>query len=227
MTERMRSRLPGLIARIAVRLIVLLALIYAVHLLIGWFEAQVADKSPGAQMAMAVSVLAAYAILIAIPFVPVAELAFAALMMRGADIAPAIYLATLAGLMLAYWVGRVLPLGWLERACADLGLGRVAARLTAFVALSREQRLAALRQQLPRVLAPVLTDYRYLLLAVLINVPGNTIIGGGGGIMLVSGLSRLFSPFGVLLTLALAIAPIPFAFWYFGVDAMSWLSPAF
>ena len=52
---------------------------------------------------------------------------------------------------------------------------------------------------------------RYLVLALLVNLPGNSLIGGGGGILLAAGLSRLFQPVAVALTMLLATAPLPLA----------------
>ena len=43
----------------------------------------------------------------------------------------------------------------------------------------------------PRRLVPWLTRHRAITLIVLINLPGNTLLGGGGGIALVTGLSKL------------------------------------
>ena len=60
--------------------------------------------------------------------------------------------------------------------------------------------------------------YRYLNLAVLINIPGNAVIGGGGGIAFVSGLSGTFRMPLAILTIALATAPVPLGIWLFGFD---------
>jgi hypothetical protein len=48
-----------------------------------------------------------------------------------------------------------------------------------------------------------------LTLAVLLNLPGNIIIGGGGGIALIAGMTRLYSPPTYLTTIAIAVAPVP------------------
>ena len=41
-------------------------------------------------------------------------------------------------------------------------------------------------------IATFLLRHRYLLFALLINMPGNSVLGGGGGIALVSGFARLY-----------------------------------
>jgi hypothetical protein len=58
----------------------------------------------------------------------------------------------------------------------------------------------------------VLLRYRYLALALAVNLPGNVILCGGGGIALMAGLSRLFDPLPFLLTILLAVLPVPMFF---------------
>ena len=48
-----------------------------------------------------------------------------------------------------------------------------------------------------------------LVLAVLFNLPGNALIGGGGGIAMMAGMSRLYSFPAYLLLIAVAILPGP------------------
>jgi hypothetical protein len=51
--------------------------------------------------------------------------------------------------------------------------------------------------------------HRYVALALAVNVPGNSVIGGGGGIMLMAGLSGIFAPLPTLLAIAVAVSPVP------------------
>ena len=53
--------------------------------------------------------------------------------------------------------------------------------------------------------------HRYLAMALAINTPGNSIIGGGGGIMMLAGPSRSFTPLPTFLTVVLAVSPVPLA----------------
>jgi hypothetical protein len=53
-------------------------------------------------------------------------------------------------------------------------------------------------------------------LACLFNLPGNVVLGGGGGIALLAGLSRLYAPLPMAVTVALAVAPVPLAIWIWG-----------
>jgi hypothetical protein len=51
--------------------------------------------------------------------------------------------------------------------------------------------------------------FRWLALALLINMPGNTVIGGGGGIAMAVGYSRTFTYPAFLACAAVAVAPVP------------------
>lgn len=51
--------------------------------------------------------------------------------------------------------------------------------------------------------------FRWLALALLINMPGNTVIGGGGGIAMAVGYSRTFTYPAFLTCAAVAVAPVP------------------
>jgi hypothetical protein len=48
-------------------------------------------------------------------------------------------------------------------------------------------------------------------LAILFNLPGSALVGGGGGISLAAGISRLVTYPQFLITTALAVSPIPIA----------------
>ena len=115
-------------------------------------------------------------------------------------------------------MGSLLPYPALRRFLADLGLRRAAALIDALQPLDRTARLDFLRARLPGWLSPLARSQRYILLALLINLPGNTILGGGGGILLVAGVSRLFSPVATLLTIALAVAPVPILVYWLGAN---------
>jgi hypothetical protein len=80
--------------------------------------------------------------------------------------------------------------------------------------------LQFLQDAAPRWVGKWVIGHRYILLAILINLPGNSFVGGGGGILLIAGLSRLFSYPAVLLTLVVATAPVPLAVWMFGTDVL-------
>lgn len=212
------------VARMVLRLAVIGALVLAASKLVSLSMA-LAERLPEAgqgpmQLAILLTALAVYALLIATPFVPGVEIGVALLLLRGASIAPAVYLATLLGLLLAYMIGRLVPQATIERTFRDLRLTRAAALIARSATLTPQEREHALRDRLPRPLRAPLTRYRYLTLALLINLPGNALLGGGGGLLMAAGLSRLFVPRATLLTLALAVLPVPLVIWWFGTGML-------
>ncbi|MDX2484903.1 MAG: hypothetical protein QNK42_14715 [Pseudodonghicola sp.] len=206
--------------RVVLRLILLLILAYGAHLLIAWFSARAEDIHPGAQVSMLVALMLIYALLIAVPFVPGIEIGLMILAVEGAWIAPWLYLATIAGLLFAYGAGEWVPYARLHRILADLHMRRACALLEQVHPLNREERVMLLRDNAPKWLRPLISRYRYLFVAVVINLPGNAVIGGGGGILFLTGLSRLFKPAAVALTVALAVMPVPMTVWVFGIDML-------
>ncbi len=212
--------------RHVLRLAVILLIAYCVHLLMDWVltRAEAMGPSIGATMMMGVvvAVLLAYAVLIAVPFVPGIEIGISLMVIRGADVAPYVYLATVAGLLIAYFAGRFLPYDWLKRLFSDLGLRRAAQLLERTGPLSKEERLGVLRDGLPRWARALIVDWRHCSLMILLNLPGNVLLGGGGGICFVAGLSRIFSTRGAVLSIALAVLPVPLLVWIFGVELTTW-----
>ena len=57
-----------------------------------------------------------------------------------------------------------------------------------------------------------MTRHRYLATMVLLNMPGNSLVGGGGGIAFVCGMSGKFSLAGFAAAVAIAVAPVPLLF---------------
>lgn len=189
-----------------------------------WLQAQIAllqsDASARAMTGLIVAVLVVYAVVLAVPFVPGVEIGLALLIVQGAAAAPFVYGATVGGLTLAFILGQTVSLPWLVRQVQDLRLHRIAGWLARIAAVPRGDRLSAMQAKLPRWLAPCIVKYRYVTLAVAINTPGNIAVGGGGGILLVAGLSRLFATPATVLVIALATAPVPLAVWLWGVDVV-------
>ncbi|WP_425040571.1 hypothetical protein [Primorskyibacter sp. S187A] len=159
----------------------------------------------------------AYILLLALPFVPGAEIGIAILAAFGPGIAPLIYIATVAAMMLAFTIGRFLPISALQQLLSLLRMRRAAQVVARAAPLSGDERLAMLLDgQSARVMKLGLR-YRYIALALAVNTPGNSFIGGGGGIMMIAGLSGLFSPAVTFLTLLFAVSPVPLAMIFFGL----------
>ncbi len=150
-----------------------------------------------------------YAALMAIPFVPGMEISLALLAVFGPKVAMAIYAATVAALALSCLIGRTLPVSLIARLFGSLGLHRAKSLVDSLQPLSAEQRLAVLIEHAPKRFVPVLLKHRYIAIMVALNVPGNAVIGGGGGIALLAGMSGLFTFPRFLAAVSLAALPVP------------------
>ncbi len=207
--------------RLALRIALILAAVYGIHLLMDWATARAeAVGSDNLMIGVLATLLLAYALLIAVPFMPGIEIGVGLLIMKGAAIAPLVYAATVLGLLLAFFAGRFLPHKWLHDLLADLRLKGACRLVNRLAPLDGEARLRFLTDRAPKWLKPLVGPWRYLLLAVLVNLPGNSVIGGGGGIALTAGFTRLFRPGWTALTIALAVAPVPFMVWLWGTNIL-------
>lgn len=164
----------------------------------------------------------AYIILMAIPFVPGAEIGLGVMMILGPKIVPLVYMCTLVSLSLSFMVGRFIPDKSLVRFLQDLRLRKASLLLAELEGLDAQQRFDLLLARSPKKFVPLLLKGRYLALLVVINTPGNIVLGGGGGIAMSAGMSRLFAPPLFILTIALAVAPIPLFLILFGADFSDW-----
>ncbi len=153
--------------------------------------------------------VAFYTALMAIPFVPGIEISLGLLAVFGPRIAIAIYAATVAALTLSCLIGRMLPLSLIATLFGSLGLQRAKGLVHSLQPLSAEQRFEVLIEHAPKRVVPVLLKHRYIAIIVALHVPGNAVIGGGGGIALLAGMSGLFTIPRFLASVSLAALPVP------------------
>jgi hypothetical protein len=150
-----------------------------------------------------------YVLASAVPFVPGAEIGLGLILILGPSIVFLVYVGMVLALVLAYLVGRLVP----ARACAAafgfFGLERARRLVQQMAPLDTRARLALLSAGAPSRIVPFLLRHRFLALALAFNLPGNTLLGGGGGIALAAGMSGLFPLVAYLATVALAVAPLP------------------
>jgi hypothetical protein len=150
-----------------------------------------------------------YVALMAIPFMPGAEIGISMILLFGSKICLLVYVFTVLALIPPYIIGRLIPARYCAKAFGFVGL-KAAQRLTEQLApLSSEQRLAYLMERAPTRFGTFFVRHRFLALAVLLNLPGNIVIGGGGGIAMIAGMTRLYSLPTFLLTVSIAVAPVP------------------
>ena len=204
----------------AAKLVVLIAVLVAANQLVGYlldmlnFEIRPSNEDMVNRTIILAAIL--YTLLLAIPFVPGVEIGVAMIVMFGPPIVFLVYVCTVSGMVLAFLAGRLVPFSLLVRFADELHLTKMSALLADMSGLSRKQRLEYFANRASGGPVPYLIRYRYVALAVAINIPGNFLIGGGGGIALFAGFSRLYAFPGFLLTIALAVAPVPLAVLFLG-----------
>jgi hypothetical protein len=149
-----------------------------------------------------------YVLLLSLPFVPGVELGVVLMCVFGKEGIVFVYFATVAGLSIAFLIGRLLPKNWIESRLQKLGFSQTCDSHFDEIdgmldSLSLNQRFCESRFR------SFFAKYRYLTIGILFNTPGNYLIGGGGGISLVCGISRSISWKWFLLTVVLAVSPVP------------------
>lgn len=160
--------------------------------------------------------VAVFALTSALPFVPGAEIGMGLMMVLGGKIAPIIYLSMIVALTTSFLVGKLVPLSTTARFFGFLRLSKAQNLVLELAILDKDHRLQFLFEKAPTRWLPFLLRNRYLALVLILNIPGNSLIGGGGGIAFAVGLSGLFEFPKFFAALALAVLPIP-AFYYFMV----------
>lgn len=209
--------LPGVILRLCVLIGVIVLATWGVHMIRDALDLQIRpDNEQQVHKAIMFGAVA-YVGLLAMPFVPGAEIGIALLAGFGAAIAPLIYVCTVTAMMLAFTIGRFLPIAALERLLRVLRLRRAADLVARAAPLSKDERIAMLLEGQSKRILPLALRYRYVAMAVAVNTPGNSIIGGGGGIMIVAGLSGIFTPLSTFVTVVVAVSPVPLAFMFLGL----------
>lgn len=210
--------LPALILKMGILIGFILLATWGVHMIRDGLDLQIRpDNEQQVHKAIMIGA-AAYVGLLAMPFVPGAEIGIALLAGFGAAIAPLIYVCTVAAMMLAFAVGRFLPISALERVLQVLRMRRAAELVARAAPLSKDERVAMLLEGQSKRVLHLALQYRYVAMAVAVNTPGNSIIGGGGGIMIIAGLSGIFTPLSTFLTVILAVSPVPFAVIFLGLQ---------
>ena len=220
MRNRGAAPAPLTPAAIALRAVILVIIVvvatWAAHLLRDALDLTIRPTNEEQVHRTLMLGMVAYVGLLSIPFVPGAEIGIAMLTAFGGAIAPLVYVATVIAMMLTYTVGRFLPGTTLARLLSFLRLRKAAELVARAAPLSSEDRLTLLLEGAPPRTVGLALRQRYLALALIVNVPGNAVIGGGGGIMLMAGMSGIFAPLQTLLTISIAVSPVPIMVILFG-----------
>ena len=210
------------ILRIGLCVIALIVFAYVANQIGDWLtqklKMEITDENRGLVFGMTAAAIVLYAILIAIPFVPGVEIGLGLMMMFGATMAIPVYISTVCGLCLGFAIGRLVP----ERViceCFDfLGLTGISRALKEMMQKPVAERMSLITDRAPKRFVPFLLRHRYIAIAAAFNIPGNTVIGGGGGIAFTAGASRLFGfPF-YFLAVAIGVSPVPALVLALGTD---------
>lgn len=150
-----------------------------------------------------------YIALLATPFMPGAEIGISMILLFGSKLCFLVYVCTVAALIPPYLIGRLIPADYCARALKFVGLSKAQHLVERIAQLSAHQRLEYLLDNAPTRIGPFLIRHRFIALAIVLNIPGNIIIGGGGGIAMIAGMTGLYPLPRYFLTVAVAVAPIP------------------
>lgn len=206
----------SLVVRLAALILAIMVATWISSMIKDALDIQVMPANEIAVHRMILIAISAYTLLMMTPFVPGAEIGIAMLAAFGSLVAPLVYGATVVALVAAFVIGRLVPERVVVRALRALRLEKAASGVEHILTLSADERLQSLMAGSNPRLVKLGTRYRYVALCIAINMPGNFLIGGGGGIALMAGISRLFSPLPYLLTVAIAVAPVPLFVLLFG-----------
>jgi hypothetical protein len=160
---------------------------------------------------MLMAAIALYMVLMVLPFCPGIEIGLGLIVLFGAPIVPLVYGATVLALLFAFVIGRFVPPQTIIQILDSLRLHRARDLLRSLEPLNEAGRLAFLQGTTSNRVARALLKHRYVAVALALNTPGNIVLGDGGGIALAAGFSRLFSLPLFILTVMLAVAPLPLA----------------
>lgn len=195
------------------RMLLVLAVILLLNLAGTWIghlvNFQIFPRHEAMLQTMVIAAIVIYVLLMAIPFMPGIEVGIAVMWMLGAKSALLIYLCTLLALSISYAVGKYFPLRLVHTFLQWLYLDRASDLVHQLEPLGPQERLDFLNAKAPTRIAPFLLRHRYLAIAIILNLPGNSLIGGGGGIGLVVGMSRVIPFHKYFITVALSVLPVP------------------
>ena len=201
-----------LLLKIATIVAIAALLNYGGQLVVGRIEFQLWPEHDHMVVAMFWLSMTAYVLLMALPFAPGIELGLALMMVLGTKGIVLVYICTLVSLSLSFMVGRLIPLEVFARFLGWLHLKNARDLLIRIGLLDAEEKLNYLLNTAPLRIIPFLLKHRYLLVAFILNLPGNALVGGGGGVGVIAGMSGLYPFFRYLLLIGLAILPLPLFF---------------
>lgn len=148
-----------------------------------------------------------YSIMLAIPFFPAVEFGCLLMAIFGHLGIITVYVFTLIGMNLAFFVGRSCPHKWSVKL---FDVKRTQSQIDNLLNSSRffQSKLAKKILTVPII--------RALTIILFLNTPASALIGGGGAIGMISGMDRYFSWWDFFIIIAFGCLPLPVLF-YFGI----------
>ncbi|MBL4872099.1 MAG: hypothetical protein JKY41_01570 [Rhodobacteraceae bacterium] len=212
------------VLRITLVVLTILAVAYLANQAGDWIgerlKMEITPENESVIFGATVVAIVLYALLISLPFVPGVEIGIGLMVMFGTPMAIPVYLSTVIGLTLGFFIGRLVPEKVLCGCFDFLGMTRISHMLRDLARKPVQERMNLLLERAPRRFVPFLLRHRYIAIAVSFNIPGNSVIGGGGGIAFMAGLSRLFSFPLYLLAVVIGVSPVTILFLIFGPSIM-------
>jgi hypothetical protein len=190
----------------------LVLLNYGGRLVLRWLNFQLwPSQSIVIETALSISILI-YILWMAMPFMPGIELGISLMAMLGTKGVILVYLCTLLSLSLSFVIGRLIPLKVFSSFFGWLHLRKAQSLIHQLEPLNSSEKIEFLLKNVPSTILPYVIKHRYLLIGVSLNLPGNALIGGGGGISMIAGTSGLYSFLKYVLFISIAIMPVPIIF---------------
>lgn len=159
--------------------------------------------------AFVLAMLFAYITAMTMPFVPGIEIGLALMLLLGKEGIPLVFLCTQFALALSFLLGRCISVRVFIALFCRLGMDRACELLQRIDSEPPAHRLELLTPRASGIWGAFLLRHRYAALAVALNLPGNALIGGAGGIGMLAGMSRMFSFRTYILVVVVATLPLP------------------
>jgi hypothetical protein len=154
-----------------------------------------------------------FVVFMSVPFVPGMEIGLTLMFVLGKEGIILVYFGTIFALTFSFLIGRFIPAKLIIGVFKFFKLKKAYDLVSKLEQLKPEEKLIFL-ESLHSKFLPKILKHRYILTGILLNTPGNSLIGGGGGIGLIAGMSGLFNIYYYVFTISLAISPIPLLLWF-------------
>ena len=218
MADTEHARVAPAKFRRLVKLLILVLVVVSINIGGTWLmhqiEFQLFPRHDSMLQFMVLGVTLLYVLLMAIPFMPGIEIGLALMILLGSKGALLIYLSTVLALSISFIIGRRTPPHLITLLLNWFHLYKASTLVAQLESLDQQQRLKFLYEKAPSKLVPFLLRHRYLAIVAILNLPGNALIGGGGGIGVIAGMSKIFPFYVFILLAAVAVAPLPLLFYF-------------